>query len=603
VSARLQSALLLVAALTTVVAVGCSSSSRAGTGVKKGTGVLRKPLGPSTAVAVFPAAGTPTASPKTQISFRGAAPAQLTGITVVGSKTGGHTGTLKDHSDGNGASFIPDNPFSEGESVTVGADPTLIGAGSSGKVRFKIAIHGSKGVPGTVRPDPGGHPDGAQDFVSRPDLHPLTVQIDKRTDKTAPGDLFLAPKGGAGQDGPMITDPKGRVIWFRQVPALKSPFDFRVQQYEGKPVLTFWQGGVHHGQGRGKGIILDDRYKTVKQVKAGNGYQADFHEFQLSKEGTAYLVIYEPVQWDLSSIGGSKTDSVLDGIVQEIDVKTGLVLFEWHSLGNIKVSESYNKPSKNAPFDITHVNSVQEETNGSLLVSSRDTHAALELDHRTGRILWRLGGKKTDYTMNPGAQFIGQHDIRRLADSRISVFDNGAPPSPGRAARAIVLNVNDATKTVSLAKSFQRSNPLHSPSQGSVQQLPNGNFMVGWGGDTPFFNEYTPTGGVALDAHLKPPSVDSYRVFRFPWTGHPDTTPDVAAVKTKKGNTTVYASWNGATEVAKWEILADGASVKTVDKNGFETHTTITGTPGQVAVRALDSNGQTLSTSSAVAPH
>jgi hypothetical protein len=596
----------VLVALAAIVAVGCGSSSGAGAGVKTGTGIIRKPLGPSTDVAVFPAAGTPTASPKTQISFRGASPDKLTGITVVGSKSGNHNGTLKAHSDNNGASFVPGTRFTEGETVSVSADPTLIGA-KSGKVKFKIAIHGSKGVPGTVRPDPGGNPVGAQHFKSRPDLQPLTIKISKKTGSAAPGDLFVAPKAGAGQDGPMITDANGKVIWFRQVPKLKSPFDFRVQQYLGNPVLTWWQGGVHHGQGRGKGLILDDSYKTVAQVKAGNGYQADFHEFQLSKENTAFLIIYQPVQWDLSSIGGLKKDSVLDGIVQEIDVKTGLVLFEWHSLGNIKVSESYNKPSKSAPFDITHVNSVAEENDGSLLVSSRDTHAALEIDHRTGKILWRLGGKMTDYTMKSGAQFVGQHDIRRLGDGRLTVFDNGSPPTTGRPARAIVLNVNDATKTVSLGHSYQRSKPLISPSQGSVQQLPNGNFMVGWGGDTPYFDEYKPGGGVALDANFVPTSVDTYRAFRFPWTGHPKTTPDIAAT-TSGGNTQVYASWNGATEVAKWEILAGSApgslsKVATVSRTGFETHATIS-SAAYVAVQALDSADQPLgSQSSAIQPH
>src|SRR5207248_1511623 len=110
---------------------------------------------------------------------------------------------------------------------------------------------------------------------------------------------------------------------------------------------------------QGEGIILDSSYKTVARVPAGNGYQADFHEFQLSRDGkTAFLIIYQPVRYDLSLIGGPKNGSVLDGIVQEIDIKTGLVVFEWHSLGNIGLRESYAKPPKSAPFDMTHVNSV-----------------------------------------------------------------------------------------------------------------------------------------------------------------------------------------------------------------------------------------------------
>jgi hypothetical protein len=386
------------------------------------------------------------------------------------------------------------------------------------------------------------------------------------------------------------------------VPSLTSPLDFRVQQYQGKPVLTWWQGGVHHGQGQGDGFILDSSYKTVARVKAGNGYQADFHEFQLSRENTAFFVIYEPVRADLRSVGGPKNGSALDGIVQEVDIATGLVLFEWHSLGNIPPSESYAKPSKKEPFDITHVNSVAEEKNGNLLVSSRDTHSALELERSSGKLLWRLGGKRSNFKMRGSSQFVSQHDIRRLGDGRISVFDNGAPPYPGRPARAIALSVNNGSRVVKLSRSFQRSAGLHSPSQGNVQQLPNGNFMVGWGGSTPFFTEFTSSGKVAFDARYKP-TLDSYRAYRFPWTGQPSAPPDVAATSAG-GKTQVYMSWNGATEVAQWQVLAGGSPspLVKVPRSGFETHATISGSPTTVVAQALGKGGEVLGTSKPVKP-
>ena len=585
VSPRLTSALMVVAAITAVVAVGCGSSS-----------------GAASKVAVFPMAGTPDANTHTQISFRGASPAQLTGIKVVGSKSGKHSGVVKPHSDGNGASFIPNKHFSSGETVSVKADPSLVGE-HKGRVRFTIASPAPIGVPGHVQGDPAGNPGGAQHFKSRPDLQPPRIDIlSKKKSQVAAGDLFLAPKGGPGQDGTEITDGNGHLIWYKRVPHLTSPLDFRVQQYQGKPVLTWWQGGVHHGQGQGHGIIVDSAYKQIAHVNAGNGYKADFHEFQLSREDTAFFVIYEPVLADLTAVGGPKRGSVLDGIVQEVDIKTGLVLFEWHSLGNIRTTESYSTPPKNAPFDVVHVNSVAEEKNGNLLVSERDLHSAIEIDRHTGKLLWRLGGKKSNFKMTGSSQFVSQHDIRRLDDGRITVFDNGAPPYPGRPARGIALSVKG--HTVKLSRSLQRPpGTLHSPSQGNVQGLPNGNFMVGWGGSTPYFDEFNSKGKVVLDGKIAVDD-DSYRAFRFPWVAKPSAPPDVAARKKSGGGANVWVSWNGATEVAQWQVLVNGVPGPKVKKTGFETHIGLGGTPPvmTVQVQALDKNGLVIGTSKVVTP-
>jgi hypothetical protein len=232
---------------------------------------------------------------------------------------------------------------------------------------------------------------------------------------------------------------------------------------------------------------------------------------------------------------------------------------------------------------------VFEEKNGNLLVSARDMHAALELDRRTGKILWRLGGKNSDFKMTGNSQFLSQHRIARVPDGRITVFDNGAPPYPGRPARGLVLSVSG--KTVKTSRSLQRSSSLLSPSQGNVQGLPNGNFMVGWGGKAPFFTEFTSKGKIALDAQIKPVH-DSYRVWRFPWTAQPTAPPDVAA-KNIGGKTHVFASWNGATEVAQWRVLTAGPPVTAVRK-GFETEIVLSGKAPAVSVQALDKNGAPL---------
>jgi hypothetical protein len=564
------------------------------------SGSFRKAADP---VAVFPSAGTPTASPRTQVSFRGTPPAELTNIEVTGSKTGRHSGRLSPHSDGRGASFLPDRRFRSGERVTVRAAVPLTGA-RDGAVRFKIARPPRGGYRGSSQNDPGGTPNGAQRFRTRPDLRPPTLRVTRRTPSAAPGSLFVAAKAGEGQDGAIIADEQGRTVWFKRVPRGTSAFDFRTQEYEGKPVLTWWQGKVLRGQGLGEGLIYDSSYRRIARVRTGNGYRADFHEFQLTPSGTALMLVYQPVRWDLRSVGGPRNGVAVDTIVQEVDVRTGLVRFEWHSLGNVPLSESY-EPNGTEPFDVTHVNSVEEQEDGDLLVSARNTHALYLLDRSSGRILWRLGGKKSDFKMRAGSQFIAQHTTHRMPGDTFTIFDNGAPPTPGREARGLVVKLDRDAKTVSVTHSLRHPKHLKSPSQGSLQALPNGNFLVGWGGDSPYVTEFDARNRVVFDSHFVPTGDDTYRAYRLPWTGRPADAPAVAASAAGGGALKVFASWNGATEVASWEVLSGAAPdalqpVASAPRSGFETRIPVAKADRWVAVRALGAGGQPLGTSKAI---
>jgi hypothetical protein len=402
-------------------------------------------------------------------------------------------------------------------------------------------------------------------------------------------------------NGPVVYDERGRLVYVRPMKGKNSAFDFRVQRYQGNPVLTWWQGRVYKGIGIGDGLIVDRSYRTVARVKAGNGYHADLHEFELTSHGTALVLAYNPVRWNLSAVGRSKHGVAMDGVVQEIDVKTGLVLFEWHALGHLSLGETYPRSAAKDPFDLAHLNSVQEEKDGNLLVSVRNAHSAFELDRRSGDILWRLGGKKSSFKMGHGAQFVSQHDVRRTDDGSITVFDNGAPPAPGRLARGIRLEVGSGKAR--LARAYSRH--VRSPSQGNVQQLQNGNVFIGWGGDTPYMTEFGKSGHLVFDAHLVPSADDSYRAYRSAWSAQPSDPPDVAA-DSSGGNTRVYASWNGATEVASWEVMGGPSadrlqSLGTFRRKGFETSIRVGSAQRFVAVRALDGSGHVLGTSRTVA--
>jgi hypothetical protein len=420
--------------------------------------------------------------------------------------------------------------------------------------------------------------------------------------------MFVAPYSGPGQAGPMILDQKGGLVWFAALSSHDSAANFRVQEFQGQPVLTWWQGDIsEHGFGLGEDVIDDSSYRTLARVSAGNGYRADLHEFQLSGRGTAVLTAYAPILCNLSPAGGPAEGAVTDSVLQEVDVRTGLVRFEWTSLDHVGLGESYERArgaTTTWPFDFFHINSINLDPDGSLLVSARNTWAIYEIDARSGQVLWRLGGRQSNFAPGAGTRTAWQHDPRPLPNGSLSIFDNGASPAVRGQSRGIVLSLDQQHRTATLLSQFTHGPPLLADSQGNMQALENGDWFFGWG-QLPYFSEYSPEGGLLFDAHF-PTHTQSYRSFRFAWTGTPVHRP--AFVLQPSPGPTVYASWNGATLVASWNVLAGRTpatlqSVAQAPRSGFETAIPLpAATVGpNVAVQALDSAGRVLATSATVA--
>ena len=298
----------------------------------------------------------------------------------------------------------------------------------------------------------------------------------------------------------------------------------------------------------------------IAHVRAGNGHRADLHDFELTPQGTALVTSFFPVLCDLASVGGSSYAGLTDGVFQEIDVRTGLVMFEWTSLDHVALSESYaSAKSSNTrfPFDFFHINSLNQDRNGSLMISARNTWAIYDVEAASGQILWRLGGKRSSFNAGPGARTAWQHDPRELPDGSISLFDNGSSPTVHPQSRGMVVQLDPQTGTATLVTQFTHSPGLVVESQGNVQLLANGDWFLGWGQE-PFFSEVGPEGKQLFDAHF-PVHEQSYRSYRLPWTGTPDHPPAFAFQSDGSGAGTVYASWNGATQVASWRVMAGGS--------------------------------------------
>jgi hypothetical protein len=448
-------------------------------------------------------------------------------------------------------------------------------------------------------------------FRSRPDLRPPAIEVNTNLPGTAPGHIFVSPKKGPGeeaptQDAPLIVDASGEPVWFHPLQdAEADAFNFEVQTYKGEKVLTWWEG-QHTGYGQGEYVILDHSYREIRRVRAGNGYEGDHHEFLITPEDTALITIYSKVSRDLSGVGGPVDGEVLDGIAQEVDIETGEVLFEWHSLDYVELDESYYEPPPDlkAAFDYFHINSIDQHPDGYLIISARRTCAVYKVDRKTGEVVWRLGGEKSDFDMGYGTRTDWQHDARLHPDNHITIFDNGGVQKDIQS-RVIVVEIDEDDMSASLVGEYTHPDKILAATQGNGQVLPNGNVFVGWGSE-PYFSEFSRDGKLLFDASF-PSQVESYRAFRFPWKGQPEDRPAVVAESGSEDEVTIYVSWNGATEVDTWQMLAGSDPDKlepagSAPRKGFETAVTLHTKEPYVAVRGKDSTGRTLGSSEAIKP-
>jgi len=414
----------------------------------------------------------------------------------------------------------------------------------------------------------------------------------------------------------MLADNTGQPVWF--LPRPHGPItaastigvtgisstNMEVMSYEGHPVLTWWEGDiVLPGYGEGKYYLADSTYKVVKTVEAGRGLRADLHDFYLTNRNTALLSAYDKKTADLSSVGGPRKGVVLDSLFQEIDLKTGAVVFQWRASDFVDLEESYVLPTKSQPYDFFHINSVSLDPDGNFIVSGRHTWCVYKVNRTTGAILWRLNGKSSDFAMTAGSGFAWQHHVRSLTSTELTIFDDGAgPEKTEKQSRGLKVLLDTKKRTAHLVTQLLPQPTVLAGSQGSVQELPDGHVFVGWG-SAPYFSEYRADGTLLFDAQLQEGS-HSYRTYRSVWVGRPTTTPAVAAER-QGARVSVYASWNGATEVAAWQVRVGPKAnllspLQNFARSGFETAMTVATDQPFVAVRALDRNGTVIGRSDAV---
>jgi hypothetical protein len=359
------------------------------------------------------------------------------------------------------------------------------------------------------------------------------------------GDFFVSPFGDQTTyaNGPEILDQNGNVVWSKSVPVGQEASDFRTQTYKGRPVLTWWQGTGLGGLAQGTDYIYNDKYQPIATVNAGNGLSADGHEFLITPWNTALILAYTTATADLTSIGGPANQTVIDGVVQEIDIKTGKVLFQWNSADHVPYSQSEQPlpASTSTPWDWFHINAVKLDTDGNLLIDARDTWTSYKVDRHSGQIIWQLGGKASRNNFNivaapgqvlnkAGVITAWQHDFEAQGNGIYTFFDNESAGVANTGvdataqfglSRAVTVKLDQHSHTATLIGSFNQPEGLTAPSQGNSQRTADGNTVVGWG-SLPYFSEFAPGGQLLYNAQF-PDGINSYRAYQLPWnpgSGH-----------------------------------------------------------------------------------
>jgi Arylsulfotransferase (ASST) len=343
-------------------------------------------------------------------------------------------------------------------------------------------------------------------------------------------DFFITPTGDPETyaAGPEILNTNGDPIWFHAVPQGDATTDFRTQTYLGQPVLTWWQGTESGGVGNGTDYIYNDHYQQIATVQAGNGLAADAHEFYITPWNTALITAYQHTTANLTSIGGPPNQAVVNGVVQEIDIATGQVLWQWNSADHVPFSAS-EQPLPKLPsetWDWFHVNAIHLNTNGDFLIDARNTWATYDVSPYSGNVQWTLGGKDSSFKLQAapgqvldgaGEIFAWQHDPEALGNGDYSFFDDeatlGAPELSY--SRAVTVNLNPWTKVATLLSSEDQPEGLSATSQGNAQPTNTGDLVVGWG-SLPYFSAFDQHGNLAFNAEL-PAGVNTYRAYLLPW--------------------------------------------------------------------------------------
>ena len=454
-------------------------------------------------------------------------------------------------------------------------------------------------------------------FHTEKDIRPPAIDVlTEPADGTSGDHIFLTPRAPDPDtaSGPTILDSRGRLVYQRPIENRVTANLLR-HEYKGRPAMSWGERppvtappelfeldpkDTFH-------VIYDETYNEVGRVQArGEGVITDMHELTMTERDTAFVIGNRKVPLDLTEFGGAPDGELVEQFVQEIDPDSGKVLFNWSVRDHIPLTDSMFPAEPKIPWDAYHVNTISFAPDGDLLVTLRHTSAVYKVDRKSGKIEWTLGGKSSDFELGSGVEFFFAHDARFLRNGNLLIFDNGATYEIRRRphSRVIEVALDEKRRRATLVDEIVHDPPILVVSQGGARELENGNIFVGWG-NRQWFSEYTRHGQVLFDAALPSVAYQSYRALKAPWKARPGGAPKIVADHTRGNRTLIWASWNGATEIARWRVLGGKSAqslavLGTAPWEGFETKLDVARRVGVVQVEALDAEGNVLGRSGAL---
>jgi hypothetical protein len=489
-------------------------------------------------------------------------------INIQGEKSGKHSVKIKLSDDGKTIIFSPVENFEPNEkvSVVINSGIKTIEGKSLSSVSFNftttplaepIRIDPRLTI-GDVMPDqnvlyknnikPSNKIGNVESDTLPGDFPAITVDT---VNNPAPGKFFLANFGFGGANFLMIVNNDGTVEKYKRLNSMG--LDFKVQPNGNFSYAEVIQ--IAGGAWLSRFIILDSTLAPVDTFQCGNGYIADVHDFKLLPNGHAVLISTDPEPMDMSPYGGDPNATVLGCIVQELDASKN-VIFQWRSWDYIPLTDSYYDLTTKT-VDYFHQNAVDIDHDGNFLLSSRNLSQIIKIDRNTGNIIWKLGGKDNDFTFigeheeNGPTYFSYQHDIAVLPNGDVTLFDNGNQ-HPAQYSRAVEYKLDQVNKTAELVWDYRHNPDIFAQAMGSVQRLPDGNTLVGWGGagsteGTPVLTEVHPDKSVAFELSL-PANQTSYRAFKFMLNGY-GPSASVTNYDVLQGNTYEFNDGNDTTGI------------------------------------------------------
>lgn len=420
----------------------------------------------------------------------------------------------------------------------------------------------------------------------------------------APGYIFFVSGTTAANPGTavrpvvlVIADKTGNVVWQRQLPPGQSAGNLRVQRYQGKPVLTWWQGLKQGSHGLGVSYIADAQYNVMATLTPGGDLSSDIHEFRLTVDGHALVTSYQEVTADLTAVGGPPDGKIYNCIASVVDIAAKKTLFQWDALSHVPIVDSPAKYSAGQTLDPYHMNAIAMDPAGNLVISLRAMSTVFNVDPRSGAINWQLGGKHSTFALGDGVEFAYQHDAEMPDPNTVTLFDNHFEGDAGQTSGGSVptslkwISLDFAARRATLIRAQTHPANLSTGAMGNLQQLPDGNTFSGWG-TAGHIAEFTATGDMVYDATL---TGGTYRAFLNDWTGEPAEPPTLSFT-----DNTAHAVWNGATAVRQWRLLhgpesGSLATLSTVDWSGYDTPIPLTsGKDGYYQLQALDAAGSVI---------